>query len=186
MNYKDEIQDFRRIAEEFFENKGPLFEKVLEAIYQSLKSGHKIFVFGNGGSAAEAQHFAAEMVNKFYKVRQALCAISLTTDTSILTSIGNDSSFDYIFSRQIEALGKEGDVALALSTSGNSPNVMEALKIAKKMKMPTVVLTGKGGGKLAALPDFLLDVSSSDTPRVQEVHLLLLHLLAGELERRLT
>jgi D-sedoheptulose 7-phosphate isomerase len=186
MKYEKEIKDLKHIAEKFFENKGPLFEKILEAIFQSLRAGHKILVFGNGGSAAEAQHFAAEVVNKFRKVRRALCAIALTTDTSVLTSIGNDSSFDYVFSRQIEALGEAGDVALALSTSGNSPNVIEALKVAKKKKMLTIALTGKGGGKLASLPDFLLDVPSSDTPRVQEVHLLLLHLLAEELERRLT
>jgi len=171
--------------EEFLATKSGLLEKVIKATVQSLRAGHKILVFGNGGSAAEAQHFAAELVNRFLKERPALAAIALTTDTSALTSIGNDTSFDYVFSRQIEALAVKGDIALALSTSGNSANVIEALKKAKEKGIMTIALTGKGGGKLAPFADYLLDVPSRSTPRIQEAHLLLLHLLAGELEQRL-
>lgn len=184
MDYKNVIQELNQIIEDFFLEKGSFFEEITEAIVQSLKAGGKILVFGNGGSAAEAQHIASELVNKFLKIRAPLRAISLTTDTSNLTSIGNDTSFDYIFSRQIQALADKGDVALALSTSGNSPNIIEALKKAKEMGMLTIAFTGKGGGKLAYLPDYLLDVPSKSTPRIQEVHLLLLHLLAQELEKK--
>ncbi len=150
-----------------------------------MKAGHKILVFGNGGSAAQAQHFAAELVNRFLKERPALPAISLTTDTSALTSISNDISFDLVFSRQIEALGQTGDIALGLSTSGNSPNVIEAINAAKKKGMLTVVLTGRGGGKLSSLPDYLLDVPSESVPRIQEAHLFVLHLWAQMIEKDL-
>jgi len=175
------------VLEEFFRTNGGIVEAVVSAVAKSLRSGGKILLFGNGGSAAEAQHFAAELVNKFLKERPALPAISLTTDTSTITSIGNDRSFDRIFSRQIEALGRKGDVAIALSTSGNSPNVIEGLKAAKKIGMVTIALTGEGGGKLAvtpgAAPDYLLDVPSTSTPRIQEVHLVVLHIIAEEIEK---
>jgi D-sedoheptulose 7-phosphate isomerase len=186
MDYQNIIEELKQTAEEFFARKKSLFEKVVSLTIESLKAGHKILVFGNGGSAAQAQHFAAELVNKFLEIRPALPAISLTTDTSSLTSIANDTSFDYVFSRQIEALGEEGDVALALSTSGNSSNVIEAVKVAKTMKTITAAFTGKGGGKLASFADYLLDVPSESTPRVQEVHLILLHLLAQEIEKRVS
>ncbi|UCC41206.1 MAG: SIS domain-containing protein [Candidatus Aminicenantes bacterium] len=185
MDYQNIIAELKETAEEFFITKSSLFEKTLSVIIESLRAGRKILTFGNGGSAAQAQHFAAELVNKFLDIRPAIRAISLTTDTSSLTSIANDTSFDYVFSRQIEALGEEGDVALALSTSGNSSNVIEAVKVAKEMKIITVAFTGKGGGKLASLTDFLLDVPSESTPRIQEVHLLLLHLLALEIEKKI-
>jgi len=185
MDYQNIIEELKQSIDEFFITKSDLFDKVLRTIIESLKAGHKILVFGNGGSAAQAQHFAAELVNKFLEIRPAFRAISLTTDTSSLTSIANDTSFDYVFSRQIEALGEEGDVVLALSTSGNSSNVIEALKVAKKMKIITVAFTGKGGGKLGSFVDYLLDVPSESTPRIQEVHLLLLHLLAQEIEKRI-
>jgi D-sedoheptulose 7-phosphate isomerase len=175
------------VLEEFFRTKGGVVEAVVSAIIKSLRSGGKILLFGNGGSAAEAQHFAAELVNKFLKERRALPAISLTTDTSTITSIGNDRSFDRIFSRQIEALGRKGDVAIALSTSGNSPNIIEGLKAAKKIRMVTIAMTGEGGGKLAvtpgAAPDYLIDVPSTSTPRIQEVHLVVLHIIAEEIEK---
>jgi D-sedoheptulose 7-phosphate isomerase len=175
------------VLEEFFRTKVGVVEAVISAIVKSLRSGGKILLFGNGGSAAEAQHFAAELVNKFLKERPALPAISLTTDTSTITSIGNDMSFDRIFSRQIEALGRKGDVAIALSTSGNSPNIIEGLKAAKKIGMVTIALTGEGGGKIAvtpgAAPDYLIDVPSTSTPRIQEIHLVVLHILAEEIEK---
>jgi len=186
MDYKRTSKELMEILDEFFTSKADLLEEVLTQIVNRLRGGGKIIVFGNGGSAAQAQHFAAEMVNKFLKERRAYPALSLTTDTSVLTSIANDSSFTQVFSRQIEALGMEEDVALGISTSGNSLNVIEGLKKAKEIKMLTIALTGKGGGNLASLPDYLLDVPSSATPRVQEVHLLFLHLLAEEIERRMT
>jgi D-sedoheptulose 7-phosphate isomerase len=185
MTYSDVSKELNDIIERFFKGKTALFEKATAAIEGGLKSGRKILVFGNGGSAAEAQHFAAELVNRFARTRKPLRAIALTTDTSTLTSIGNDSSFDSIFSRQIEALGDEGDIALALSTSGTSPNIIEALKMARKRNLLIVSLTGEGGGKLGPLSDYLLDVPAKSTPRIQEVHLLLLHLIAQELEDRL-
>lgn len=157
--------------------------RLVDATRGTLRQGRKILIFGNGGSAAEAQHFAAELVNKFLKVRPALKAIALSTDTSILTSVANDSSFDLVFSRQIEALGEEGDMAIALSTSGRSANIIEALKMAKQRGLITVAITGEGGTVLGQITDYLLAIPSSFTPRIQEVHLFLLHLLAEELER---
>lgn len=185
MNYQDIIDEYIQTVEAFFASKGDIFEKVVLLVTESLRAGHKILIFGNGGSAAQAQHFAAELVNKFLKIRSPLKAISLTTDTSALTSIGNDISFDSIFSRQIEALGEKGDVAIGLSTSGNSPNVIKAVEAARRKELWTVVFTGKGGGKLIHAAEYLLDVPSQSTPRIQEAHLLLLHLLAQEVEERL-
>jgi len=157
-------------------------ESAVSATVRALKVGRKILVFGNGGSAAEAQHFAAELVNRFLKERRAIPAIALTTDTSALTAIANDRSFAQVFSRQIEAIGEKGDVAIALTTSGTSPNVIEGLKAAKAKGMLTIALMGEGGGKLAGLPDFLLAVPSKSTPRIQEVHLLMLHIMAEGIE----
>jgi D-sedoheptulose 7-phosphate isomerase len=181
-----------------------VLESAISATVRALKAGHKVLVFGNGGSAAEAQHFAAELVNRFLKERRAIPAIALTTDTSVLTAIANDRSFDQVFSRQIEAIGEKGDVAIALTTSGNSPNIIEGLKAAKAKGMLTIALTGEGGGKLAsmpaltgegagklapapggapdAMPDYLLAVPSKSTPRIQEAHLLMLHIMAEEIE----
>jgi D-sedoheptulose 7-phosphate isomerase len=185
MEYRTIPDELSRLLEDFIHQKGLLLEKTAHALVKALKSGHKVLVFGNGGSAAEAQHLAAELVNKFSRPRKPLRAVALTTDTSTLTSIANDSSYDLVFSRQVEALGDEGDVALALSTSGTSPNIVEALKAAKKKGLLTIALTGEGGGKLGPLADFLLDVPSRRTPRIQEVHLVLLHLIAQELDERL-
>ncbi len=182
MNYRDVIKEWKQIAENFFETRENIYKRAINLAIDSLKKGHKILVFGNGGSAAQAQHFAAELVNKFLKERPPIQALSLTTDTSNLTSIANDTSFDYVFSRQIDAFGEEGDVALGISTSGNSPNVIEAMKTAKARGLITIALTGKGGGQLPSRVDCLLDVPSEETPRIQEVHILLLHLLAQEIE----
>lgn len=186
MSYQSVIEELNQILNEFFSERNDLFRQVVERMNECLKSGQKILVFGNGGSAAQAQHFAAELVNKFLKIRDPLRVVALTTDTSTLTSIANDSSYDRVFSRQIEALGNKGDIALGLSTSGNALSVIEALKMAREMELITVVLTGSGGGNLATLPDYLLAVPSQSTPRIQEVHLFLLHLLAEELEERVS
>jgi D-sedoheptulose 7-phosphate isomerase len=179
------IEDVRRAGLAFFEDRGARFRETLDCMHECLRSGHKILVFGNGGSASQAQHFASELVNRFLRERPALAALALTTDASALTSIANDEDYAQVFSRQVEALGSRGDVALGLSTSGNSPNMIEALGKAREMGLATVAMTGRGGGQLASVADFLLDVPSDATPRIQEVHLLLLHLMAEDLEDRL-
>jgi len=185
MDHQSVAREWSRLLEEFFAVRSAAFDQSIEICLTALKNGRKILAFGNGGSAAEAQHFTAELVNKFLKPRPALRAVTLSTDTSVLTCIGNDVSYDAVFSRQIEALGDAGDVVLALTTSGNSPNVLEALKTSREKGLRTIVLTGRGGGKSAPLADILLDVPSKETPRVQEIHLYLLHVLAEEIEERM-
>jgi D-sedoheptulose 7-phosphate isomerase len=184
-SYGSTVADLNRVLNDFFRTRSGVFEAAAGAIAASVRAGGKVLLFGNGGSAAEAQHFAAELVNGMrHRGRPAIPAIALTTDTSSLTAIGNDRGFVLIFSRQIEALGRPGDVAVALTTSGTSPNVVEALKTARTKGLATIALTGQGGGEVAPLADFLLDVPSRSTPRVQEAHLFILHLLAEELEDR--
>jgi D-sedoheptulose 7-phosphate isomerase len=140
-----------------------------------LGRGGKILLCGNGGSAADAQHLAAEFVNRFQRDRRALAAIALTTDSSVLTSIGNDSSFDQIFARQVEALARPGDLLIAISTSGNSPNVVRAVEAAKRLGIATVGWCGGSGGALAAVADEVFVVPTRDTPRIQEVHITMGH-----------
>ena len=185
MDYKQKARVLVQIIEEFFDSRDKIFQEMIKCICDQMKSGHKILVFGNGGSASHAQHFSAELVNRFLTEREAIPAVSLTTDTSVLTSISNDFSFDRIFSRQIEALGNKEDVALGLSTSGKSANVIEALKTAKSKGMVTVIFTGKKDPDLDPFTDFQIDVSSEETPRIQEVHHFLLHILAEEIEKRI-
>jgi len=144
-------------------------------LVSSLKAGNKVLAFGNGGSAADSQHFVAELVNRFRFDRPALPAIALTTDSSILTSIANDSDYESVFSRQVEALGASGDVALAISTSGGSPNVLKAVEVARVRGLRTLGLAGRDGGKLAKLVDLCLTVPHRETARIQEVHGLLIH-----------
>lgn len=185
MKVNDLIERHARVIREFFRDKEELFEQAVDAVAARLREGRKILVFGNGGSAAQAQHFASELVNKFLKQRQAIPALSLATDSSSLTSIANDSSFENVFSRQVEALGNAGDVVVALTTSGDSPNIRKAVQAARERGLFTIGLTGEGGGKVAPLCDILLDVPSRETPRVQEAHLFLLHLLSHNIEERL-
>lgn len=180
------IANQARVLERFFEARETSIDQAVDEICNRLEKGLKIIVFGNGGSAAQAQHFAAELVNKFLRSRQAIPALSLTTDTSSLTSIANDSAFSHVFSRQLEALGKKGDVVLALSTSGESENVIRALQTAREKGLFRIGLTGEGGGKMRSLCDILLDVPSNDTPRVQEAHLFLLHFLCQEIEEKVS
>lgn len=184
MKVKNLITKQTQILEDFFANRENAFLQAINEICERLSRGRKIIVFGNGGSAAQAQHFTAELVNKFLKSRRAIPALSLTTDTSSLTAIANDLSFDYVFSRQLEALGNEGDVVLAISTSGESPNVIRALDTAKEKGLFTIGLTGEGGGTVGSFCEILLDVPSKETPRVQEIHLFLLHLLCQEIEEK--
>jgi len=142
---------------------------------ERLKRGCRILVCGNGGSAADAQHFAAELSGRYVKERRALAGIALTVDTSALTAIGNDYGFDQVFSRQVEALGRPGDLLVGISTSGNSPNIILAVEAAKKLGMRTLVLTGRDGGKLKSLADDALVVPSQVTARIQEIHLMTYH-----------
>jgi len=146
------------------------------AIAEAFKAGGKLLLFGNGGSAADAQHIAAEFMNRFLIERPPLPAIALTTDTSVLTSIANDYAFDEIFSKQVKALGKKGDVALGITTSGSSGNVLKALRAAKKLGMTTIALAGEGG-KAASLADIALQIPSRSTPRIQEAHIAVGHIL---------
>jgi D-sedoheptulose 7-phosphate isomerase len=152
-------------------------------ILESIRAGGKIMIVGNGGSAADAQHMAAEFVNRFLRDRRPLPAIALTTDSSILTSISNDTEFREIFSRQIEALGKKQDVVIAITTSGNSPNILQAITQAKRMGIYAIALTGGDGGKVKSLADLTLCVSSTrEAARIQEVHLTLEHILCEIVE----
>jgi D-sedoheptulose 7-phosphate isomerase len=154
-----------------------------EAVVGALQQGNKIFLFGNGGSAADAQHIAAEFVGRFAFDRPALPALALSVNCSNLTAIGNDYGFDFIFSRQIEALAHAGDVAVGISTSGNSPNVIEAMLTARKIGMRTIALTGCTGGKLKNVVDYCVAVPSNDTPRIQECHILIGHIVSELVEQ---
>lgn len=167
-----------KAKERFFTKKNAaLVVQAATMIAESFKAGGKLMLVGNGGSAADAQHIAAEFVNRFEIERPPLPALALTTDTSNITSIGNDYSFDQVFSKQVRALGREGDVLLAISTSGNSPNVAKAVEAASAVGIKTIALTGKGGGILAGKTDLLLNVDARSTPRIQEVHITICHIL---------
>jgi len=165
------FRESNRIKEAFVnENLGKLVS-IVEVITAALKAGNKILLFGNGGSAADAQHLAAEFVNRFVIERPPLPAIALTTDSSIITSIGNDYDFSDVFKKQIRALGQAGDIAWGISTSGNSVNVLKGLETAKKLDLITVAFTGKDGGSIAQVADFFVNVPSSVTARIQEAHI---------------
>ena len=155
-------------------------EVIIEAaslIISCLQSGGKLLFFGNGGSAADAQHLAAEFVGRFVRERAGLPALALTTDSSTLTAVGNDYGFDQVFARQIQAMARPGDVAVAISTSGNSPNVLEGMKAAKKGKLKTIGLAGKDGGALSKEADLTITIASTSTARIQECHIAVGHLL---------
>lgn len=156
------------------------------AMTAALRQGGKVLVFGNGGSAADAQHAAAELVGRFRRERRGYAAVSLTADPSVLTSIGNDYGYDRVFARQIEALGRPGDVALAISCSGESPNVLRALDAARAGGLLTIALTGRDGGTAGRLADVHVHVPSASTPRVQEVHRTLLHVICDLVEGELS
>jgi D-sedoheptulose 7-phosphate isomerase len=154
-----------------------------DAITAAIQAGGKILVFGNGGSASDAQHVASELVGRFLRERKGLAAVALTTDSSVLTSIGNDYAFDQVFVRQIEALGRRGDVALGISTSGTSPNVVLALDKARAQGLRTIALTGRDGGAMGRDADIHVHAHSDSTPRVQELHRTLLHIICDLVER---
>ena len=162
--------------------------QLVEWLIETFRGGGKLLIFGNGGSAADAQHMAAEFVNRFKISRRPLPAIALTTDSSVLTSIGNDFGYDLVFVKQIEALGKPGDLVLAISTSGTSPNVVKAVETAKKIGIRTVALTGgtiRPGGELGPLVDLLLNVPADSTPHIQETHLWVEHMVCELVEREM-
>ena len=181
----------------FFEESTEAVAIAAELIATAMRGGGKLLVFGNGGSAADAQHIAAELAFRMGRERAALPALALTTDSSVLTSISNDRSFDYVFARQLEALGRKGDVALAISTSGNSANVIEAVKQAQRMEITTIGLLGGGGGggggggrgggggAVAGLVDLALIVPHEETPRIQEVHITVGHIICQLVEDEL-
>ena len=157
-----------------------------QAVVDALDAGRKLLVFGNGGSASDAQHLAAELVGRFMRERAGMSAIALTTDTSILTSVANDYSFKQVFARQIEALGQRGDVALGISTSGESPNVVAALQTARERGLKTIALTGRDGGHVGAAAEIHINVPDENTARVQEVHRTLLHVICELIETERT
>lgn len=166
-----------KVTEKFIKEKAPDLIKVAEKIASAFNADRKLLLCGNGGSAADAQHIAAEFINRFILERPSLPAMALTTDTSVITSIANDYSFDEVFSKQIKALGMEGDVLLAISTSGDSGNILNAVRAARQMDIYTVGLLGKGGGKASRMVDKALVVGSGETPRIQETHILAGHIL---------
>jgi D-sedoheptulose 7-phosphate isomerase len=186
---KEEIlqafKDSSEVKARFIRNHADMLIQVVKVLVAAFKGGHKVLLFGNGGSAADAQHLAAEFVNRFLIERPPLPAIALTTDTSILTSISNDYGYADTFSKQVKALGKEGDVAIGISTSGTAANVVKAIKVAKDLGMKTVGLTGGDGGDLAKIVDFALVVDSSATPRIQETHITIGHVLCEMVDRML-
>jgi D-sedoheptulose 7-phosphate isomerase len=163
----------------------PAIESATQLLAAALGSGNKLLVMGNGGSAADAQHFAAEIVGRFKLERRALPALALSTDTSILTAVGNDYGFDSIFTRQVEAHAAPGDVVVGISTSGNSPNVQAALQLAGESGCRTIALLGKDGGSIKGVAELSLVVPSFDTPRVQEGHITIIHILCDLVEKAL-
>jgi D-sedoheptulose 7-phosphate isomerase len=174
LNHIENHQQLLREHKEIISNKVIELSKVIEI---ALKSGNKVLLCGNGGSAGDAQHIAAELTGRFVKERRALAAIALTTDTSALTAIGNDYGFDRIFERQVEALAVKGDVLIGISTSGNSENVIKAFEAGKTKQCINVSLTGNNGGKMLELSDYNINVNSPVTARIQEIHILIGHLV---------
>ncbi|MFA4843425.1 MAG: D-sedoheptulose 7-phosphate isomerase [Candidatus Margulisiibacteriota bacterium] len=182
---KAEIKESIAVKTEVLKSLVPAIEKAARTMIEALKTGNKILFFGNGGSAADAQHLAAELVGRFLKDRAALPGLALTTDTSILTALSNDFGFETVFARQVEALAKPGDVAFGISTSGNSKNVLTALEKAREMNCKTIGLLGCDGGRIAEVVDVSITVPCRATPRVQESHITIGHILCGLVEQEL-
>jgi D-sedoheptulose 7-phosphate isomerase len=175
-----------RVKQAFLRDNLDTLLRAIDAIVAAFKNGNKLLLFGNGGSAADAQHIAAEFTNRFLIERPPLPALALTTDTSALTAIGNDYDYAQIFVKQLQALGKAGDIALAISTSGNSPNVLAAIEVCKQLKITTIGLTGGSGGKMIGRTDYLLRVSEGkNSPRIQETHILVGHVICDVVDQTL-
>lgn len=183
--WADETAEHMDVARKTFADLHDVFGQWLDVCENSIRGGGKILFFGNGGSASDCQHLATELSARYKKDRPAIAALALTTDTSALTAIGNDYSFDYVFARQIEALGRDGDIAIGISTSGNSGNVIAGLKEARRRGLITVGLSGRDGGKMHDVCDILIVVPSQTTARIQEMHITLGQMLCGALELRL-
>ncbi len=183
--WQHETIEHLEVAKKSFESLSPVFEEILEITYESLHNGGKLMFFGNGGSAADAQHLATECAVRYVKDRKPIRAVALTTDTSALTAIGNDYGFDHLFARQIDALGQGGDVAIGISTSGTSPNVLEGLKAARAKNIKTIGFTGRDGGEMGHYCDVTLIIPSDVTARIQEMHITLGQMLCGALEKKL-
>jgi len=179
------FKESNRVKETFVNENLSRLVAVVETVTSALKGGNKILLFGNGGSAADAQHLAAEFVNRFVIERPPLPAIALTTDSSIITSIGNDYDFSEIFSKQIRAIGQAGDIAWGISTSGNSVNVLKGFEAAKKLGLVTIAFTGKDGGNIAKIVDLSINVSSSVTARIQEAHITAGHAICDLIDIKL-
>jgi D-sedoheptulose 7-phosphate isomerase len=184
---KQQIRSSAELKQKLLESASLLseIEKASIAITKAFRCHHKLLIAGNGGSAADAQHIAAEFVNRFNFDRRGLPAIALTTDTSILTSVSNDSSFQKVFARQVSAIGSEGDILLAITTSGKSSNLIEALKEAREKRILTIGITGHSGGLMKDLCDICLSVPSEETPRIQEAHILIEHIICSIVEEEL-
>ena len=182
---KDIFLESIRVKEQLLHNNIGEIIEIAEIVIDSLKKNGKLILFGNGGSASDSQHIAAELIGRFKKDRNALAAIALTTNTSILTSLANDYGYDIIFAKQIEALGQKNDVVMAISTSGKAKNVIAGVKQAKKMGLKTIALTGGDGGEIAKLADVSLLVPSSVTARIQEAHITIGHIICELIEQTL-
>lgn len=170
------------VTQELLHSQIPDIIKLTQTAMETVKNGKKILLFGNGGSASDSLHIAAEFIGRFKKERNAIPAIALTDNCSIITAIGNDYGFDYIFERQIEGIGAKGDLAIGISTSGNSKNVIQGILKAKSMGLKTAALTGKDGGELAKTADLCIKVPSNNTPRIQEIHITIGHIISELIE----
>ena len=179
------VAESLEVKKRFFVAEAQNLVDLADLIAARVRKGGKVLVFGNGGSAADAQHFAGELVGRFTKEGAPIAALALTTDSSIITAVGNDYGYEHIFKRQMEAHGRPLDIAVGITTSGNSRNVLEAMQVAKERGLLRVGMTGEGGGKLASMVDHLFAAPSPSTPRIQEVHHLMNHILCELLEERL-
>jgi D-sedoheptulose 7-phosphate isomerase len=175
-----------RVKQAFLRDNLEVLTQAIDAVVVAFRSGNKLLLFGNGGSAADAQHIAAEFTNRFLIEREPLPALALTTDTSALTAIANDYDYTQVFSKQVQALGKAGDIALAISTSGNSPNVLAAVEVCTRLKIKTIGLTGGSGGNMVDKVDYLLRVSEGkNSARIQETHILVGHVICEIVDQKL-
>ncbi len=181
----NDIRDSIETKEAVLKELVPAIEKAANVLFECVKNQNKVLFFGNGGSASDSQHLAAEFVGRYEKERRGLASLALTTDTSILTAVGNDYGFDRIFERQIEALGRKGDVAVGISTSGNSKNVILGIKKAKTLGLFTIAFSGRTGGELKSLADLSLTVPSQKTARIQESHIMIGHILCARVDELL-
>jgi len=178
------VRESMRVKQKLLEQ-APMIARMVQILYDCIRGGGKVVFFGNGGSAADAQHLAAELAGRLYLDRPSLPAISLSTNSSALTAVGNDYGFEHVFARQLPGIGNRGDVAVAISTSGNSANVLEAVRLARRIGMITFGWTGRSGGELAKITDYALHIDSEESPRIQEAHILAGHVICEIVERRL-